>query len=114
MAEQKLFVGGLSFNTTNEGLRQFFTQAGTVVSANVVTDQMTGRSRGFGFVEMSTSEEAQQAVSLLNGRDLDGRSLKVEVAKPKGEGGGRRDDRGGRGGARGGGGRGGGGRGGWR
>jgi RNA recognition motif-containing protein len=112
MAE-KLFIGGLSFNTSSEGLRQFFSQAGTVVSANVVTDQLTGRSRGFGFVEMSTTEEAQQAVSQLNGRDLDGRSLKVEVARPKGESGGRRDDRGGgRGGARGGGGgRGGGG---WR
>ena len=104
----KLFVGGLSFNTSSEGLRTFFSQAGTVVSANVVTDQLTGRSRGFGFVEMSTTEEAQQAVSQLNGRELDGRSLKVEVAKPKGEGGGRRDDRGGRGGG------GGGGRGGWR
>ena len=112
MAE-KLFVGGLSFNTSSEGLRQFFSTAGTVVSANVVTDQLTGRSRGFGFVEMSSSEEAQQAVTQLNGRELDGRSLKVEVAKPKGEsrGGG---DRGGRGGNRGGGGRGGGGRGGWR
>lgn len=110
MAE-KLFVGGLSFNTSSEGLRQFFSQAGTVVSANVVTDQLTGRSRGFGFVEMASSEEAQQAVTQLNGRELDGRSLKVEVAKPKGEsrGGGER----GRGGNRGAG-RGGGGRGGWR
>ena len=58
------------------------------MSANVVTDQLTGRSRGFGFVEMATTEEAQQAVSQLNGRDLDGRSLKVEVARPKSEGGG--------------------------
>jgi RNA recognition motif-containing protein len=110
MAE-KLFVGGLSFNTSSDGLRQFFSQAGTVVSANVVTDQLTGRSRGFGFVEMATSEEAQAAVAQLNGRDLDGRSLKVEVAKPKGEG--RREgDRGDRG--RGGRGGGAGGRGGWR
>jgi cold-inducible RNA-binding protein len=110
MAE-KLFVGGLSFNTSSDGLRQFFSQAGTVVSANVVTDQLTGRSRGFGFVEMATSEEAQAAVAQLNGRDLDGRSLKVEVAKPKSEG--RREgDRGDRG--RGGRGGGAGGRGGWR
>lgn len=86
---QKLFVGGLSFNTTSEGLGQFFGQSGTVLSANVVTDQFSGRSRGFGFVEMSTSEEAERAVSQLNGRDLDGRQLKVEVAKPKTEG--RRD-----------------------
>lgn len=80
---QKLFIGGISFNTTSEGLREYFAQAGTVLSATVVTDQFSGRSRGFGFVEMATSEEAQRAVAELNGRDLDGRSLKVEVAKPK-------------------------------
>lgn len=80
---QKLFIGGISFNTTSEGLREFFGQAGTVLTANVVTDQFSGRSRGFGFVEMSTSEEAERAVADLNGRDLDGRSLKVEVSKPK-------------------------------
>jgi cold-inducible RNA-binding protein len=80
---QKLFIGGISFNTTSEGLRDFFGQAGTVLSANVITDQFSGRSRGFGFVEMASPEEAQRAVSELNGRDLDGRSLKVEVSKPK-------------------------------
>jgi cold-inducible RNA-binding protein len=80
---QKLFIGGISFNTTSEGLREFFGQAGTVLSANVITDQFSGRSRGFGFVEMATSDEAQRAVTELNGRDLDGRSLKVEVSKPK-------------------------------
>ena len=80
---QKLYVGGIAFSTTSEGLRQFFSQSGTVVSANVVTDQFSGQSRGFGFVEMSTPEEAQQAVAQLNDRPLDGRSLKVEVAKPK-------------------------------
>ena len=80
---QKLFIGGISFNTTSEGLREFFAQAGTVISANVITDQFSGRSRGFGFVEMATTEEAQRAVAELNGRDLDGRSLKVEVSKPK-------------------------------
>src|SRR2546422_10226118 len=106
---QKLFVGGLSFNTTSDGLREFFGQSGTVVSATVVTDQFSGRSKGFGFVEMESNEQAQNAVAHLNGRDLDGRSIKVEVAKPKTEG--RRDaGRGGHGGNRGGGGGGGGGR----
>ena len=80
---QKLFVGGIAFATTSERLREVFAQSGTVVSATVVTDQSTGQSRGFGFVEMSTADEAQQAVSQLNERPLDGRSLKVEVAKPK-------------------------------
>ena len=98
---QKLFVGGIAFSTTSEGLRTFFTQAGTVVSADVITDQFSGRSRGFGFVEMATAEEASQAAAQLNGRDLDGRQLKVELAKPKTNG------------ARSGG-HGGGGRGGWR
>jgi RNA recognition motif-containing protein len=80
---QKLFVAGLSFNTTNEGLGAYFGQSGTVVSATVVTDQFSGRSRGFGFVEMQTPEEAMQAVATLNGRELDGRTLKVEIARPK-------------------------------
>src|SRR5262249_33907321 len=106
---QTLFVGGLSFCTTSDGLCEFFTQSGTVGSATVVTDQFSGRSKGFGFVEMESNEQAQNAVSHLNGRDLDGRSIKVEVAKPKTEG--RRDSgRGGYGGNRGGGGGGGGGR----
>ena len=77
----KLFVGGLPFSTSEERLREVFAQAGTVESAVVVTDRGTGRSRGFGFVEMSTSEEADQAVAKLNGKDLDGRQLKVERAK---------------------------------
>jgi len=80
---QKLYVGGIAFSTTSEGLRQHFAQSSTVVSASIVTDQFSGQSRGFGFVEMSTPDEAQQAVSQLNERPLDGRSLKVEVAKPK-------------------------------
>jgi RNA recognition motif-containing protein len=82
---QKLYVGGIAFTTTSEGLRQHFAQSGTVVSASIVTDQFSGQSRGFGFVEMSTAEEAQLAVTQLNERQLDGRSLKVEVAKPKGD-----------------------------
>jgi RNA recognition motif-containing protein len=81
----KLFVGGLSFSTSTDRLREAFAACGNVESASVVTDRDTGRSRGFGFVEMSTAEEAQQAVSQLNDRALDGRSLKVEVAKPKGD-----------------------------
>lgn len=80
---QKLFVGGLAFTTTEEGLQEFFTQAGEVTSAAIVTDRDTGHSRGFGFVEMTSAENAQRAVAELNGRDLDGRSLKVELAKPK-------------------------------
>lgn len=102
---QKLFVGGIAFGTTSDGLRDFFAQCGTVVSANVITDQFSGRSRGFGFVEMETSEQATEAASKLNGRELDGRMLKVELAKPK-----TNDSRGG---GYGGGGRGGSG-GGWR
>jgi RNA recognition motif-containing protein len=85
---QKLFIGSLSFSTTSDGLREFFTQCGTVTSATVITDQFSGRSRGFGFVEMATPEEAQAAVQRLNGKDLDGRQIKVEIAKPAGSGGG--------------------------
>ena len=79
---QKLFVGGLAFATTNEALQNFFSQAGEVASASVVTDRETGRSRGFGFVEMTTADGAQRAVADLNGRDLDGRSLRVEISRP--------------------------------
>lgn len=96
----KLFVGGLSFSTSSERLRELFAEVGGVESATVVTDRETGRSRGFGFVEMATGEEAEQAVTRFNGRELDGRSLKVELAKPAG-------DREGRGGSRSGGARGG-------
>src|SRR5437868_15329275 len=103
---QKLFVGSLSFSTTSEGLREFFAQAGNVTSATVITDQFSGRWRGFGFVEMSTPEEAQASVQRLNGKDLDGRQIKVEIAKPAGSGGGGGPRRG-PGGPGGGGGRGG-------
>src|SRR6185436_5348815 len=101
---QKLFVGGIAFATTSERLREVFAQSGTVVSATVITDQATGQSRGFGFVEMATTEEADNAVQALNGRDLDGRSLKVEISKPKTNGGGGSRGGGGFGGARSGGG----------
>jgi RNA recognition motif-containing protein len=83
---QKVFVGGIAFATTSERLREFFEQSGTVVTANVVTDQFSGQSRGFGFVEMATAEEAAKAVSELNGRELDGRRLNVDIAKPKAAG----------------------------
>lgn len=98
----KLFIGGLSFSTSTERLREVFAACGAVESASVVTDRDTGRSRGFGFVEMATPEEAEQAVSKLNGTSLDGRTIQVEKAKAPGTGGG-----GARGGFGGGGGRGG-------
>ncbi len=79
----KLYVGGLSYSTTSEGLREFFAQSGNVLSATVITDRFSGQSRGFGFVEMSTAEEAQNAISQLNGRELDGRRITVEVSNPQ-------------------------------
>src|SRR5881628_1488295 len=110
----RLFVGGLSFSTSNRRLREAFAAVGSVESASVVTDRDTGRSRGFGFVEMATPEEAEQAISRLNGTNLDGRTIQVEKAKAPGSGGGG-DRRGGGGGSRGGfGGGGGAGRGGAR
>jgi cold-inducible RNA-binding protein len=92
---QKLFIGGLSFSTSNERLREVFAQAGTVESATVVMDRETGRSRGFGFVEMATAAEADAAVKKLNGQEVDGRMLKVELAKPAGPGSGPRSSGGG-------------------
>src|SRR5881409_4542391 len=91
----KLFVGGLSFSTSTARLREAFAAAGAVESASVVTDRETGRSRGFGFVEMATPEEAEQAISRLNGTDLDGRTILVEKAKSPGSGGGDRRGAGG-------------------
>ena len=85
----KLFIGGLSFSTSEESLRELFATAGGVDSAAVVTDRDTGRSRGFGFVEMATAEEADAAVKKYNGQEVDGRTLKVELSKPSGSGGGR-------------------------
>ena len=67
----KLYIGGLAYSTTSEGLREFFTQCGNVLSATVITDRFSGQSRGFGFVEMNTAEEAQASISQLNGRELD-------------------------------------------
>lgn len=79
----KLYVGGLAYSTTSDGLREFFSQSGNVTSATVITDRFSGQSRGFGFVEMSTAEEAQNAISQLNGRELDGRRITVEISNPQ-------------------------------
>lgn len=79
----KLFVGSLPWSVTDDQLKEFFSAAGTVVSANVVVDRDTNRSRGFGFVEMSTDEEAQEAVKKLNNAELDGRTIIVSEARPK-------------------------------
>ena len=98
---QKLFVGGLPFATSNEQLRDLFAEVGEVASATVVTDRDTGRSRGFGFVEMATPEDAEQAISKLNGTSVDGRTIQVERAKSPGAGGGERRGGGGGGGGRG-------------
>jgi len=87
----KLYVGNLSFKTSSDDLQQLFSQAGTVESATVVEDRDTGRSRGFGFVEMASKEEGQKAIEQFNGTDLDGRNLTVNEARP-------REDRGNRGG----------------
>ncbi len=81
--QKKLYVGGLSYNTTENGLQEAFSQAGSVVSASVITDRMSGRSKGFGFVEMSTEEEAQKAIDLYNGKPLDGRNITVNEARPQ-------------------------------
>ncbi|MDX6531173.1 MAG: hypothetical protein QOH41_3463 [Blastocatellia bacterium] len=89
----KLYVGNLSFQTSSEELQSLFAQAGTVESVSLIEDRETGRSRGFGFIEMSTKEEGAAAISQFNGKDLGGRALTVNEAKP-------REDRGGGGGGR--------------
>lgn len=78
----KLYVGGISYDTTDSGLKAFFEQAGNVRTASVVVDRDTGRPRGFGFVEMSTTAEAQRAIKELNGKSLDGRTITVNEARP--------------------------------
>src|SRR5689334_15734799 len=78
----KLFVGSLAWATTDDSLSSFFSQVGTVTSARVITDRATGRSKGFGFVEMSSDDEAQKAIAELNGKDLDGRAIVVNEARP--------------------------------
>ena len=101
---KKLFVGGLSFKTTEEGLAEAFGKAGQVISAVIITDRMTHRSKGFGFVEMTVAAEAERAIAGLNGKELDGRALNINEARPKedrgGGGGGYRGNSGGGGGGR--------------
>ena len=87
----KLYVGNLSFQTSRDELEQLFAQAGTVESTNIVEDRETGRSRGFGFIEMATREEGEAAIQQFNGKELNGRALTVNEARP-------REDRGNRGG----------------
>ena len=102
----KLYVGNLSFGTTNQDLNDLFGAIGAVESTNIIEDRETGRSRGFGFVEMANSEDGDKAIAELNGKEVDGRTLKVNEAKPQenrsGGGGGGRGGYGGGGGGRGG------------
>lgn len=109
---KKLYVGGLPYSSTEDELRDAFSQAGSVVSAAIIMDKMSGRSKGFGFVEMSTDEDAQKAIDMWNGKELGGRTLTVNEARPMeprsgggGGGGFRGGDRGGYGRGNGGGGR---------
>lgn len=99
---KKLYVGNLSYNMGDGDLQQLFSSCGTVTSAQIIMDRETGRSKGFGFVEMSSDQEANAAISALNGKDVDGRKITVNEARPKSEGGGRGGFGGGGGGGRGG------------
>lgn len=80
---KKLYVGGLSYDTAEDGLKELFSQAGSVTSATIIMDRMSGRSKGFGFVEMSSDQEAEKAIEMFNGKDLDGRSITVNEARPQ-------------------------------
>lgn len=82
----KLYVGGLSYSTKNEGLKDLFSTAGNVISASVIMDKFSGRSKGFGFVEMETPEEAQKAIDSFNEKEFDGRKIFVNIAREKTEG----------------------------
>jgi len=104
----KIYVGGLPYSATDQQLQELFSPHGSVTSAKVITDKFTGQSRGFGFVEMSSGEEASKAIAALNGTQMDGRTLTVNEAKPQEPRFGGGESRGGRGGAGGGGGFGGG------
>ena len=98
MNDKRLFVGGIAYATSEEALQEAFAKAGTVVSARIIKERETGRSKGFGFVEMETPEMAEAAIDMWNGKDLDGRELIVNIARAEEK----RDDRGGdRGGDRG-------------
>lgn len=82
MENKKLYVGNLNYDTTEDALKDAFSEAGTVESANIIVDKYSNRSKGFGFVEMSTPEEAQKAIELMDGKEVDGRNLKVNEARP--------------------------------
>lgn len=82
---KKLFVGGLAFSTTEDVLRDTFSKAGEVISAAIITDKFSGRSKGFGFVEMATDDEARKAIEMFNGQELDGRTITVNEARPLAE-----------------------------
>ena len=79
---KKLYVGGISYNTTEDALKEYFSGAGAVTSVNIITDKFTGRSKGFGFIEFATDDEAAKAIEMFNGKELDGRSLTVNEARP--------------------------------
>lgn len=79
---KKLYVGGLSYTTSQDSLKEYFSQAGTVESATIITDRMSGRSKGFGFVEMSSEAEAEEAVNMFNGKEFEGRTITVNEARP--------------------------------
>lgn len=79
---KKLYVGGLSYDTSEGSLRELFSQAGAVESATIIMDRMTGRSKGFGFVEMSSDGEAQKAIEMFNGKEFEGRTITVNEARP--------------------------------
>lgn len=85
MASQNLFIGSLAYATTDDGLKAFFEQVGPVVSARVIMDRDSGRSKGFGFVEFENDDDNQKAVDQLNGKELDGRTINVSLARPKEE-----------------------------
>ncbi|HPD19892.1 MAG TPA: RNA-binding protein [Candidatus Pacearchaeota archaeon] len=82
---KKLYVGGLPYSTSEESLKQYFSQAGTVESTAIITDKFSGKSKGFGFVEMSSDEEAQTAIEMFNGKEFEGRNLTVNEARPREE-----------------------------
>ena len=114
MSENRLFVGNLAYQTMENDLQDYFSQAGVVTSVNLMLDKFTGKSRGFAFVEFASPAEAQKAVEMFQGKDFQGRALTVNIARPKEERPPRREGGGGGGGYRGGGGGGGGYRGGGR
>lgn len=88
---QKLYVGGIPYSSTEDDVKNHFAEAGEVVSATIITDRYTGRSRGFGFVEMGTEDDAKKAIELFDGKEMDGRKLTVNIARPREERGNDRD-----------------------